>query len=211
MGTLMTDEKQTAREDLILNHAMATKRNAAEMSGMPITVIVQHFREFAEALSALDQPSGVRVRKLEWEYIDGDWVARPESGPSYTISQFRDGWDLLINGNYVKPYRHGFRETSTLEAAQAAAQAGYEARILSALDLSAIGAEGSAPNQNFETLVADAKRAATALYDWTCVNEAEWAGWGECEVPPGAKFWRVKAGQAVKALDELPSPPEPRS
>lgn len=69
-------------------------------------------------------------------------------------------------------------------------------------------AKGSEPD--FQTLVAKAKQAAADLYDWTSVNETEWTGWGDGEVPPDAEFWRVKAGQAVKALDELPSLPELR-
>ena len=73
------------------------------------------------------------VKQLEWGLRDNEWIARPESGPSYLCQWFYQGWDLLINGYYVRPYIHGVRETYTLDAAKAAAQADYERRILSAL------------------------------------------------------------------------------
>lgn len=47
--------------------------------------------------------------------------------------------------------------------------------------------------------------AAEAFYDWASVNETEWTGWGEQTVPAGAEWWRVKAKQAVSALEECRS------
>jgi len=41
------------REGLIKKYALACKRNAHEMAGMPITVIMQHFREFADKFAAI--------------------------------------------------------------------------------------------------------------------------------------------------------------
>ncbi len=46
-----------AREALIEKYALATKRNAREMEGMPITVVMQHFREFADEITALRTPA----------------------------------------------------------------------------------------------------------------------------------------------------------
>ena len=48
-----------------------------------------------------------------------------------------------------------------------------------------------------------ALKAVKALDDWTNLNETEWTGWGDGHVPPGATWWRVKSGQALKALAEL--------
>jgi hypothetical protein len=76
-----------------------------------------------------------KVKALEWEQRDGEWIARPTSGPAYLLRRFHKEWDLLINGVYVKPYIAGFRETYELETGKAAAQADYERRILSALDI----------------------------------------------------------------------------
>ena len=79
--------------------------------------------------------AGLRVKPLEWKSSsNGGYVARPQSGLTFSIDVFHDGWDLLIDGQYTKPYRGGVRETYTLDAAKAAAQADYESRILSAID-----------------------------------------------------------------------------
>jgi hypothetical protein len=90
------------------------------------------------ALSALDQPSGVRVKKLEWrERAIGDGT------PLRQMSWEADIYQIVQSpsGNY--DLRRGtYAICETIEAAKAAAQAHHDARILSALDLSAIGAEG---------------------------------------------------------------------
>lgn len=66
--------------------------------------------------------------------------------------------------------------------------------------------EGVTPS--FETLIANATAAVTALDDWTNENETMFTGWGDGDIPPGAEFWRVKSGQALKALQEItPSTP----
>lgn len=52
-------------------------------------------------------------------------------------------------------------------------------------------------------LVERAQRAVRELDDWTSENETAFTGWGEQIVPPEATFWRVKAGQALKALEEI--------
>ncbi len=51
-----------------------------------------------------------------------------------------------------------------------------------------------------DELHAAALKAAQAFEDAAVVNEAEWTGWGDMEVPFGAEMARVKAGQAVAAL-----------
>ena len=59
---------------------------------------------------------------------------------------------------------------------------------------------------SFDQLTANALAALRALDDWTNENETQFTGWGDGDVPPTAEFWRVKSGQALKALQELPAP-----
>jgi hypothetical protein len=93
-------------------------------------------RSQANALSTPTAPElAVKVKPLEWR---GDWAGEGEVAQTdiknYRYQRFGDGFDLLIDGHRTKPYIHGVRETHpTIEAAKAAAQADYEARILSAL------------------------------------------------------------------------------
>ncbi len=68
--------------------------------------------------------------------------------------------------------------------------------------------DGEKPFPPFEEMVNRARKAVRELADWTHVNEAEWSGWGDQIIPPTATFWRVKAEQAAKALDELPAAPK---
>lgn len=55
-------------------------------------------------------------------------------------------------------------------------------------------------------LLANAMTALKALDDWTNINETEFTGWGDQIVPPAAEWWRVKTGQALKALQEVKIP-----
>lgn len=93
------------------------------------------------ALSALDQPSGVRVgvKPLEWRLIDDDhWAAETPTRLIYEVRQGRASVRIRFPGQWgFEPF------DGDIEAAKAVAQADFDARILSALDLSAIGAEGS--------------------------------------------------------------------
>jgi hypothetical protein len=59
-------------------------------------------------------------------------------------------------------------------------------------------------SRDFRALTRDAIATVLALDDYTNVNETEFTGWGDGDVPPAATFWRVKSGQALKALMELP-------
>lgn len=73
-------------------------------------------------------PSGVEVKALEWEECsDRCWDA-DGMGKLYRVMKRVDGTAKLKHGVY-----DGGVEYNTLEAAKAAAQADYEARILSAL------------------------------------------------------------------------------
>lgn len=56
---------------------------------------------------------------------------------------------------------------------------------------------------SFEDVRDRAVAAVKALDDWTNVNETEFTGWGDGEVPDGATWWRIKSGQALKALEEI--------
>lgn len=54
-----------------------------------------------------------------------------------------------------------------------------------------------------KALLSEALKALRAFDDWTNENETMFTGWGDMEVPPEAEFWRVKSGQALKALEEV--------
>lgn len=66
-------------------------------------------------------------------------------------------------------------------------------------------ANGEVVETDFDELIRIAVEAVSNLDDWTNVNETEFTGWGDGEVPPGAVFWRIKSGQALKALRDLAS------
>ncbi|WBU27627.1 hypothetical protein OOZ54_13235 [Rhodopseudomonas palustris] len=51
-----------------------------------------------------------------------------------------------------------------------------------------------------EQLHKEALRAAQAFADAASINETEFTGWGDGEVPPAAEMARIKADQAVSAL-----------
>lgn len=82
--------------------------------------------------------------------------------------------------------------------------------------LSALPAQpnSSETRPSFDEVRAKAMAAVKDLNDWCHVNEAEWTGWGDGDVPVSAEWWRVKSGQALKALDEVRKPlatnPEPK-
>jgi hypothetical protein len=86
----------------------------------------------ALAASPSSPASGVRVKALEWgrDHIRDEWWANPPvpfTGPGYLV---------LADGRWCK--RDGVRiwvldQTGDVDAAKAAVQADYEARILSAL------------------------------------------------------------------------------
>ena len=63
--------------------------------------------------------------------------------------------------------------------------------------------ENEAYRPTFEQAFTAAYKALKELDDWTNTNETEWTGWGDQIVPPAATFWRVKSGQALKAIEEL--------
>lgn len=52
-------------------------------------------------------------------------------------------------------------------------------------------------------LHAVAMAAVERLDDWANYNETAYTGWGDQIVPPVTTFWRVKSGQALKALQEI--------
>ena len=98
--------------------------------------------------------AGLRVKPLEWEYDVTTWGKRQKDGTSIEMPS-ADHWTaptILLRGSYSiirlvderlvnkdeQPFRLGLGKGevkfSTLEAAKAAAQADYEARILAALE-----------------------------------------------------------------------------
>lgn len=54
-----------------------------------------------------------------------------------------------------------------------------------------------------EELLDAAMQAVEQLDVWANCNETEYTGYGDQVVPPMATFWRVKAGQAFQALQEI--------
>ena len=72
---------------------------------------------------------GIRVKPLEWienpNLGEGGWLGGSHIGPTYHAMD--DGWSV-----HRGMFWHG---ADTLEAAKAAAQADYEARILDALEV----------------------------------------------------------------------------
>lgn len=65
------------RDALIQKYALACKRNAHEMAGMPITVIMQNFREFAEEIAAIGAGGKAAAEPYGYanlyRYEDGDF------------------------------------------------------------------------------------------------------------------------------------------
>jgi len=72
------------------------------------------------------------VKPLVWERHPCGWIAAPPTGRAYIIDTRRKGKFEIIKG---LTFPTAF---PTLEAAKAAAQADYEARILAALDLAKV-------------------------------------------------------------------------
>lgn len=75
------------------------------------------------------QPVGVRVRKLAWEEsVKGRWIGTPP----VKLSELAF-WVFLRGSEFGRATKNGWEYYPTLDAAQAAAQADYEHRILAAL------------------------------------------------------------------------------
>ncbi|MBM7328755.1 hypothetical protein JS562_37690 [Agrobacterium sp. S2] len=93
------------------------------------------FKEEAEIAltAALPHLPGVGVKKLEWELVSGDHYAEG-AGIHYNIYETGPDWWNCVT---VKPGNVRLATNVCLDAAKAAAQADYEARILSALEPSA--------------------------------------------------------------------------
>lgn len=73
---------------------------------------------------------GVGVRKLEWEEsVKGRWIGTP-------VAKLGDlaFWIFQVDGGFRLAAKDGWQYHLTLEAAKAAAQADYEARIRAALE-----------------------------------------------------------------------------
>jgi len=70
---------------------------------------------------------GRKVKPLVWEYHPMGWIASPPTGQAYIIEVRIKGRVMFIKGMNPPP------KFDDMEAAKAAAQADYEARILDAL------------------------------------------------------------------------------
>lgn len=95
--------------------------------------------EATEAIRALPAITpGVRVRKLEWvDFYDRGAKAQAWNEANYMIQRWSDGrYEISASYPGYSTFIEGTdRFYPTIEAAKAAAQADYEARILAALDL----------------------------------------------------------------------------
>lgn len=76
-----------------------------------------------------DLVTAARVKPLVWGYHPMGWIAAPPTGQAYIIDIRVKGRVMFVKGMNPPP------QFDTIEAAKAAAQADYEARILAALDL----------------------------------------------------------------------------
>ena len=77
---------------------------------------------------------GLRVKELEWVMCDFDWFAEADTGV-YSVFEARKGhwrWDRSSSRTH-SGVRFIRGACLSLEAAKAAAQADYEARVLAAL------------------------------------------------------------------------------
>jgi hypothetical protein len=83
----------------------------------------------ADPVTNADRRQRVVVKPLVWENHPMGWIAAPPTGQAYIIDVRIKGRVMFIKGMNPPP------KFSDLEAAKAAAQADYEARILAAIDV----------------------------------------------------------------------------
>lgn len=91
----------------------------------------------AELAAVKAEPASVRVKPLVWVERDGSSYRQANSAfGQYQISWLMEFeiWQLFMPVRYGDDFRKCFLSHSTLDAAKAAAQADYEARILSAIE-----------------------------------------------------------------------------
>lgn len=62
------------------------------------------------------------------------------------------------------------------------------------------------PFLKHNALVARAVQAVTDLENWCHVNEAEFSGWGDGEIPEAATRWTAQAKQAIELIEDKRSP-----
>ena len=156
------------------------------------------FKEEAEIAltAALPHLPGVGVKKLEWELVSGDHYAEG-AGIHYNIYETGPDWWNCVT---VKPGNVRLATNVCLDAAKAAAQADYEARILSALEPSAArelaleeafkaGAEwadecGSGESPYLETAAKEYAIRALSSPDHADAGKVEGDGWLPIESAP---------------------------
>mgnify|MGYP001079608686 CR=1 FL=1 len=109
----------------------ADKMDAGEFVGAS-TVLRQCALEMEEAADRIKQLEAQlaksRVKPLVWEYHPAGTIAAPTTGHAYIIDTRTKNRFYSIKGFQLQ------REFASLEEAQAAAQADYEARIIAALE-----------------------------------------------------------------------------
>lgn len=111
-----------------------------------------------EAVPAV-QPT---VKPLVWESHPMGWIAGAMFGPAYIIDVRIKGRVMFIKGMNPPP------QFDDLEAAKAAAQADYEARILSALDMQlTVSPELLATTNDVAALVEAARTMIDAYAQWS--------------------------------------------
>jgi hypothetical protein len=86
--------------------------------------------QIATLTAERDAARAVRVKPLEWdEDLKGRWIGKPEIDLGHMAF-----WVFLLDGQYKRATKDKWNFYATLEAAKAAAQQDYEARILAALE-----------------------------------------------------------------------------
>lgn len=75
---------------------------------------------------------GIKIKPLVWTYVGGEtWIARTTIGIA-SVQKDTHGWGVWLAGQNSESVC--WRVENTIEAAKAAAQADYDARILAALE-----------------------------------------------------------------------------
>ena len=142
----------------------------------------------------------MRTKALQWQKTSDTVLcwAHTVLG-SYRVWKIgADGeWDWSFEGYDTRETFIG--KVPTEEAARAAAQSHFDAAIASVLEDDWQTMEG----QQFPSLdeAYDAAVRAVAVFDDAAnVEETNWTGWGDQDVPASATMRRVKAGHALSAL-----------
>ncbi len=193
--TTLPEEAVKAAAQCYLDRTVSINETASSLARAMLTAAAPHL-------------APVRVKKLEWELASGDHYAEG-SGTHYNIYETRpDFWNCVT----VKPGNVRLATNVSLEAAKAAAQADYEARIIAALEPAAtcnesLQVEPAAPEAQLAAFLNDLSgengelidRMAAAIRDWgSHYDDGPWE-----TLPEDRKAgWRGDAKRALEVVKE---------